>query len=149
MAPPKLKPPVYVLMALIAMACLHYFVPISRYLSSPFSYVGLVPLIVGVGIAFTAVRAFARAGTPLVPFETSTVVVKTGLYRLTRNPMYLGMVLALVGVALLLGSVASLAPIPVFAWFIGRYFIRPEEVFLEGLFGAEYLEYKAQVRRWL
>ena len=58
-------------------------------------------------------------------------------------------VLALVGVALLLGSVASLAPIPVFAWFIGRYFIRPEEVFLEGLFGAEYLEYKAQVRRWL
>ena len=130
------------------MAALHYLAPIARYISRPFNYVGLAFLIVGIGMAVAGARAFARAGTPIVPFEKSTVVVKTGLFRFTRNPMYLGMVVTLVGISLLLSSAASLAPIPVFAWLIHRHFIRPEEQFLEDIFGAEYLEYKATVRRW-
>jgi protein-S-isoprenylcysteine O-methyltransferase Ste14 len=63
--------------------------------------------------------------------------------------MYLGMVMVLIGVALLLGSAAVFVPIPVFVWLIRYQFISREEEFLEGLFGEEYLAYKGTVRRWL
>ena len=85
----------------------------------------------------------------MLPFERSTALVTTGLYRITRNPMYLGMLLILAGVALLSGSASTLLPIPVFAWAIQRNFIIGEERFLEQIFGAQYLDYKRQVRRWL
>jgi protein-S-isoprenylcysteine O-methyltransferase Ste14 len=107
--------------------------------------------LVVLGIALTAIAAgsFRRAGTPVVPFEISTALVTTGLYRLTRNPMYLGLALALVGVAVLLGTLSPFLPIPVFVWIIQAQFIRGEERFLEEIFGAGYLAYKSRVRRWI
>ncbi len=115
------------------MVTLHYLAPIHQLLPMPFKYAG-VPLVLG-GICVTAVaaRAFTRVGTPVVPFEKSTVVVTNGLFRFSRNPMYLGMVMALVGVAMLLRSAAAFGPIPIFAWLVYHQFIHPEEQFLEEL----------------
>lgn len=93
--------------------------------------------------------AFNKAGTPVVPFERSTALVVTGFYRWTRNPMYLGLVLILLGAAMLLGTLSAFLPIPVFVWIIQTRFIRGEERFLEDIFGNEYLAYKSKVRRWL
>jgi protein-S-isoprenylcysteine O-methyltransferase Ste14 len=75
--------------------------------------------------------------------------VTGGLYRYTRNPMYLGMVSVLIGAALLFGTLSAWLPIPVFVWIIHNNFIRVEERFLEGIFGGQYLQYKNKVRRWL
>ena len=145
----KVIPPVYLVVALLVMAALHFLVPLGRFIEPPYSYFGVLPLVGGIVMAATASSAFRRAGTPVLPFERSTALVTTGLYRFTRNPMYLGMLLILAGVALLFGSVSTLLPIPVFAWAIQRNFIVGEERFLEEIFGAQYLDYKRQVRRWL
>lgn len=146
---PKILPPVYLLVTLLIMALLHYYWPVARLLYAPLKYMGVVLVICGVVITTVSAGAFFKAKTPVIPFATSTVVVTTGLYRFTRNPMYLGMVLALLGVALLLGSVSTLVPPLVFVVIIHKLFILREEIFLEKLFGAQYLAYKSRVRRWL
>jgi protein-S-isoprenylcysteine O-methyltransferase Ste14 len=145
----KVIPPVYLVVALLVMAALHFFFPVARFVEPPYSYLGVIPLVGGIVMAATASSAFRRASTPVLPFERSTALVTTGLYRVTRNPMYLGMLLILAGVALVSGSLSTLLPIPVFAWAIQRNFIVGEERFLEEIFGARYLNYKRQVRRWL
>ncbi len=145
----KPYPPIYFFVSIGVMVALHYLAPIYQLLSTPLRYAG-VPLVVGgICIAAVAVSAFGKVGTPVVPFEKSTVVVTNGLFLFSRNPMYLGMVITLVGVALLLGSAAAFVPIPIFVWLIHYQFICREERFLEELFGEEYLAYKAKVRRWL
>jgi len=145
----KVIPPVYLVATLGVMTALYYLAPFARFLEPPYTYLGAVPLVGGIGMAIAASRAFARAGTPVIPFERSTALVTDGLYRVTRNPMYLSMVLILLGVAVLFGTVSTLLPIPVFAWAIQHNFIRGEERFLEEIFGEQYLGYKRRVRRWL
>ncbi|NIO84348.1 MAG: hypothetical protein GTN53_27945, partial [Candidatus Aminicenantes bacterium] len=76
-------------------------------------------------------RLFARAETAIRPFEESTTLVRSGMYRVTRNPMYLGMVLVLLGIALILGSLSTFLLIPLFAWLIQSLFIVHEEAMLE------------------
>ncbi|MEE8233425.1 MAG: isoprenylcysteine carboxylmethyltransferase family protein, partial [Gammaproteobacteria bacterium] len=92
---------------------------------------------------------FKKSGTAIRPFETSTVLVKGGPYRFTRNPMYLGMVLILIGMAIYLGSLTPWFVIPVFFLIIQEWFIKYEEPFLENTFGKEYQDYKTKVRRWI
>lgn len=77
------------------------------------------------------------------------MLVTGGFFRYTRNPMYLGMVLLILGAAMLYGTAGALLPAPFFAWIIQRNFIRAEERFMEAAFGEEYLAYKKSVRRWL
>lgn len=147
--PRKIVPPVYLLLALIAMVALHLLAPLATLVSPPYTYIGLAPIAAGVALGAAAVRAFSKARTPVVPFERSTVLITEGSYRYTRNPMYLGLVLILVGTWLLLGTLSALLPIVPFVWIIQVNFIRGEERFLEEIFGARYLEYKRRVRRWI
>ncbi len=83
------------------------------------------------------------------PFEHSTHPITGGMYKVSRNPMYLGMVVILLGIAVLFGSISPFISIPVFIWLIQSNFIRLEEAALEETFGDEYREYKTRVRRWL
>jgi protein-S-isoprenylcysteine O-methyltransferase Ste14 len=137
------------LLALLAMFGLHFALPLARLVAPPLSYLGLAPLLVGMVITGAAARAFSRAGTPIRPFERSTKLVTGGLYRYTRNPMYVGLTLMLSGTWLLLGTVSALLPIAVFIWIIQEGFIRGEERFLDEIFGEEYRGYKRRVRRWI
>jgi len=145
----KIVPPVYLLMTLAAMAALHRFVPVTQLLTAPYTHAGWLLVAAGIGIAAVAAGAFQRAGTGIVPFDPATALVTGGLYRYTRNPMYLGMVLLLVGVAIALGSLGAWLPIPVFVWIIQAWFIVGEERLLEQTFGESYIAYKRGVRRWL
>jgi protein-S-isoprenylcysteine O-methyltransferase Ste14 len=146
---PKILPPIYFFAALLVMAGLHSFFPIARIVPSPFNYTGAALVVLGAASTLWAAMFFGKVGTPVKPFEQSTVLVTAGLYRITRNPMYLGLVLALIGVALLLGSASPFLIIPVFVWWIRRRFVLREETFLEAIFGQEYRSYKTRVRRWL
>jgi protein-S-isoprenylcysteine O-methyltransferase Ste14 len=145
----KILPPVWLLLTLAAMAALHYLLPLARLIAPPVSYSGAGLIIIGIGIAAVSALSFSRAGTPVIPFEPSTALVTGGLFRYTRNPMYLGMVLALTGTALLFGTLSVWLPIPVFIWVIRNNFILGEERFLEEIFGKQYVDYKSKVRRWL
>jgi len=97
------------------------------------------------------VVSFRRAKTTVNPLrpEASAALVSTGVYSFTRNPMYLGMALVLFAWAAYLSSIWSLVGPVLFALYITRFQIVPEERALERLFGASFAEYKKRVRRWL
>lgn len=145
----RILPPVYLLLSLAAMAALHYFAPLLQLITPPWSAAGLGFIAAGVTIAAVAAFSFRRAGTPVIPFEPSTALVTGGLYRHTRNPMYLGMISVLIGSALLFGSLGAWLPVPVFILIIRNNFILGEERFLEEIFGGQYIDYKNKVGRWL
>ena len=145
----RLIPPVYLLFTLAAMAGLHWLAPVARLIVPPYSYLGVPLLLAGICVTASAARAFKKAGTSLVPFEPSTALVTGGLYRYTRNPMYLGLALIALGVWVMLGTLSALLPIAAFIGIIEYHFIRAEERFLESIFGGQYLGYKGRVRRWI
>lgn len=142
-------PPVYFLAILVAMVVAHFVFPIERYWGTPSSLIGLVPLVLGIGLNVLADRLFARHGTTVKPFEESAALVTAFPFSMTRNPMYLGITLMLLGVAMLLGTVTPLLLATVFPICMDVIFIREEESMLASRFGPEWERYRSQVRRWL
>ena len=143
-----MAPPVYVFASLILMWLLNRYLPVYRYLHEPWTYLGVVPVLAGVAIAMASARRFSRAKTGIVPFDKATTLVTGGFYRYTRNPMYLGLFMVLIGVALMMGSISPLLPVWLFMLVIRYNFVAGEERFLEDAFGQDYLEFKNKVRRW-
>lgn len=142
-------PPVYFGLAILTMVALDRWAPIVTLLDRPWTYLGVIGIVAGVGLAVWAARLFARAGTGVKPFTPSTEVVRIGPYRFTRNPMYLGMMIVLAGAVLLLGSLSPALVIPIFFWWIHNHFVLPEEQHMEHSLGQAYLDYKQSMRRWL
>lgn len=102
-------------------------------------------------IMLAGVAAFRAARTtvnPLQPQQTSTLVVG-GVFRYTRNPMYLGMAVALAAWAAVLGKLWLLPGVLLFVLYMSRFQIAPEERAMETLFGDEWQHYRTQVRRWI
>lgn len=105
----------------------------------------------GTVIALSGVLAFRRANTtvdPRVPQQSSSLVIR-GIYRYSRNPMYLGFLLLLLALACYLMNVAAMTLLPLFVLYMNRFQIVPEERFLLQKFGAEYQAYCERVRRWV
>jgi protein-S-isoprenylcysteine O-methyltransferase Ste14 len=111
----------------------------------------LVLVIVGQSISISAMVAFRHAKTTMNPIKASAAssLVSSGVYRFTRNPMYLGLLLTLSAWALFLSNPVALLFVPLFVLYMNRYQIGPEERVLSSLFGAEYAAYTKKVRRWL
>jgi protein-S-isoprenylcysteine O-methyltransferase Ste14 len=107
--------------------------------------------LVGGGIAVTGVFAFRRHSTTVNPTapDTTKSIVRDGIYRYTRNPMYLGFALILAGWAIFLANMASLLMLPAFVAYMTQFQIKPEERALLARFGPDYAEYMAKVRRWV
>jgi protein-S-isoprenylcysteine O-methyltransferase Ste14 len=105
----------------------------------------------GLAISALGVASFRRARTtvnPLKPDAASSLVV-VGVYRWTRNPMYLGFLIVLLGLAVFLSAPLALAAIPLYVLYMTRFQICPEERALEARFGAEFAAYRGRVRRWI
>ncbi len=145
----RILPPVWLLLAIVLAVVLDRLLPLVGFAGLPAYLAGGAALALGLVMIVVPAGAFARAGTEIVPFRPSTALVTGGFYRLSRNPMYLGMVLALGGTGLLLGSVGALLPLPLFAVIIDRRFIAGEEQMLTATFGDAYRDYCKTVRRWL
>ncbi len=106
---------------------------------------------VGSAIVLAGVLAFRRMKTtvnPLTP-EATTAIVTSGIYRFTRNPMYLGVRLGLVGWAIDLSNLLAFACLPLFVWYMNRFQIIPEERALGTKFSEAFERYKRSVRRWV
>ena len=113
--------------------------------------VALPFVLVGGAIGASGIAAFRRARTTLDPMkpETASALVTDGIYRHTRNPMYLGLAFLLGAWAVLLGAPWSLLGLVLFVVYLNRFQIRPEERALGAAFGVAYETYRAAVRRWL
>jgi protein-S-isoprenylcysteine O-methyltransferase Ste14 len=105
----------------------------------------------GFVVAAWGVVAFRRAGTTVNPMkpESSSSLVVSGIYAFTRNPMYLGFLLALFAWAIYLSHPAAFLILPLFVWYMNRFQIEPEERALASLFGPAFKAYASRVRRWL
>ena len=105
----------------------------------------------GAGLVLVAGIRFRRAGTTVNPTrpQATTSVVDSGVYRLSRNPMYLGFLLALVGWAIILAHALPFLFLPAYVGYMNRFQIAPEERMLAAKFGRDYEAYRRSVRRWL
>jgi protein-S-isoprenylcysteine O-methyltransferase Ste14 len=148
MRPRKLLPPIYLYCAMALLFALHILIPGPQIVPSPWRYLGIIPLILGSILNVAADQAFKRHKTTVKPFEVSTSLITNGVFRFTRNPMYVGFVLLLAGAALLLGSVTPWIVVIVFPFLMELRFVRTEEAMLEARFGETWLAYKQRVRRW-
>ncbi len=137
----KLLPPTYLYFAIVLVIALHVLMPGPQIVSSPWRYLGIIPLILGSVLNVVADQAFKRHETTVKPSEESTCLVTEGVFRFSRNPMYLGFVLLLVGIVVLLGSVTSWIVVSVFPFLMEIRFIQGEEAMLEARFGDTWLEY--------
>ncbi|TWO68033.1 isoprenylcysteine carboxylmethyltransferase family protein [Caenimonas sedimenti] len=106
---------------------------------------------IGQSISISGMLAFRRAKTTVNPFkpDTASALVTNSVYRFTRNPMYVGLLLTLLGWAAFLSSPAALLFLIAFVLYMNRFQIEPEERVLSSLFGTDFTAYKARVRRWV
>ncbi|MBR9871896.1 MAG: isoprenylcysteine carboxylmethyltransferase family protein [Gammaproteobacteria bacterium] len=113
--------------------------------------VALILASAGVAFALLGVLAFRSAGTtvdPRIPDQSASLVT-SGVYRISRNPMYVGFLFLLIGWGAFLGNIASFLLLPLFVMYMNRFQIIPEERFMREKFGDQYRQYVTTVRRWI
>ena len=133
----------------LASIALGLFLPVVKIASYPYTYVGTAPIAIGVVLNLWADSQFKKNKTPVKPYLKPTALMTSGVFQFTRNPMYLGMTLILLGVSVCVGSLTAFVSPLAFFIISQRQFIPPEEAVMENLFAENYLEYKRQVRRWV
>ena len=147
----RFPPPLVFLGGIGAGALLHAFaLPLPLGLPTSLR-ITLTTICIGLGLLLLGVanRPFQKTGQDPKPWRSTPEIISTGIYRFTRNPMYVGMALLQVGVGVgtAIGWIVALVP-PVL-WIVYATAIRPEEAYLEDKFGEAYTDYKASVRRWV
>jgi protein-S-isoprenylcysteine O-methyltransferase Ste14 len=142
-------PPVHLFLSIAIMVLLHFLLPGSRVLVFPWNLLGGIPLALGIVTNLIADKSFKKHETTVKPLEESTALITTGVFRVSRHPMYLGFVLILLGIAALTGSLTPYLIVLIFAVFMDVVFIRFEEQKLEETFGEAWPEYKKKVSRWV
>lgn len=123
--------------------------PLFRVMHPTLTYFGVVPVLLGVLLVLIAAGLFRLRKTTINPFGEPSMVVQDGFYRFSRNPMYLGMLLVLVGIGVWLGNVLALLLAPAFVVIMTCWYIVREEQLLEARFGEQYRAYRRRVRRWI
>jgi protein-S-isoprenylcysteine O-methyltransferase Ste14 len=147
----KIPPPAVALgLALLMWATSRLAEPIQVSLAIRLS-LALSLVVIGQCISVGGMVSFRRAKTTINPFNPTAAssLVTSGVYRFTRNPMYVGLLLTLFAWAVFLSSLPSVAFLPLFVLYINQFQIKPEERVLSSLFGSEYVAYQKRVRRWI
>lgn len=142
-------PPAFFLFTLLLQWGLHRWIPIAQVVPEGWAILGTLPMAFGIGFMVAADRQFKKAATAINPFDEPSTLVVTGPFRVSRNPMYLAMVIVQIGAAVAWGTVSPFLVPPVLAWILARRFIAVEELAMARTFGDAYDAYKQRVRRWL
>ena len=144
-----IAPPLLFFIPILASLVIEWFVPTS-FVHGAFRWIiGALFFLAGIALNVGGFMTQKRAGTDPIPFNPSTRIVSHGLYRFTRNPMYIGFALWTLALAVLVDSAWTLLAVPIGLVLIDRIVIAREERYLERKFGEEYLNYKRRVRRWI
>jgi protein-S-isoprenylcysteine O-methyltransferase Ste14 len=145
----KIIPPLVYLAGLIIGFAANIWMAIKVVPNSIAWIFGGILIICGAALPGSALFKFKQVGTTVRPDRAARTLVTAGPYKLTRNPMYLGLAIVYLGIAIAGQSVWALILLPVVLAIIQRWAIEPEEAFLERRFGAQYISYKEKVRRWI
>lgn len=144
-----IPPPAFYVAGFLAGIALELVFPIDALPVALAIVAGVLGAMLWMALDGRAMLHFRRAGTGMAPTKPTTALVTSGPYRVTRNPMYLGMAFLYIGLALALGIVWALAVLPAVLLIVDRLVIVREERDLEARFGEQYREYRKRVRRWL
>jgi len=145
----RIMPPMFFYIGILLIILLHFIFPVLQIIYYPYTLLGILLIIFGIISNIWAWLLFNKNKTTQNPFKNPDKFVTKGIYRISRNPMYLGMLLILMGISVLLGSLITfIFPIGFFI-IIRNLFIPLEEKNLKNKFGKKYLEYKNKVRRWI
>ena len=143
-------PPLLWLIGAVASLLVHYFVFSISILPKPFALIlGIVCLVTALSLALPALFTMRSAGTNINPAKPALLIVRSGPYRYTRNPMYLALCLVQAGIGFLLNDCITLLFVVPLALVLHFGVILPEEQYLEAKFGEQYLALKREVRRWI
>lgn len=147
----KIPPLLLLIIFAIDAAILAWLAPFADYQMSNTTAYAMLFAIMGILIALAGVWSFRQHRTTVNPTtpQASSTLVQIGVYRLTRNPMYLGFLFLLAALIISLENAVAWLQLPFFIWYLNRFQIIPEERFLTDLFGQAFVEYCARVRRWL
>jgi protein-S-isoprenylcysteine O-methyltransferase Ste14 len=148
---PLIPPPIIAAIVGTLMWIVNRWLEVGRVESAFQTPVSIVLLVAGLLLMLVAVASFVAAKTTVNPLRPSRAsnLVTTGIFRLSRNPIYLGDLLVLAALAVWLGNIVNLLLLVPFVWYINRFQIIPEERALAERFGASYAAYCARARRWL
>lgn len=146
-----IPPPVVALLCAGLIWLCGKFVPPAGFQFPGQTEIAILLVFAGIVVDFVAIRQFTKAQTTINPNQPSktSALVTDGIYRYTRNPMYLGMVIFLSAFGIWMGNWLFIPVAAIFIWFISRFQIRPEEEILLEKFGEPYGEYCLEVRRWI
>jgi protein-S-isoprenylcysteine O-methyltransferase Ste14 len=144
-----IPPPLLFVLPIVASLAIEWLFPTSFVQGALRWILGALIFVAGIALSGGGFITQRRAGTDPIPYKPSTRIVSHGVYRFTRNPMYLGFALCTLGLAILVDSAWMLLAVPVGLILIDRIVIRREERYLERKFGEEYLSYKRRARRWI
>ncbi len=145
----KPLPPTYFNSSIFLIILIHFIWPGRMIIYFPWNLLGIIPVIIGAVLNLMADRAFKINKTTVKPFEESSSLITTGVFKISRNPMYLGMALVLSGVCIFLGSITPYIIVVLFIMLVQTIFITGEEKMLADTFGDAWLEYKKKTRSWL
>ncbi len=145
----NIDPPLYLYSVIPIMILVHYLIPLAKFIYYPFTLLGIIPLLFGIIINLAADSLFKKFNTTVKPLLEPKELITSGIFTLTRNPMYLGFTSILFGISIMLGSILPFIITIVFIGLLDVVFIRFEEKNLENIFGNNWLIYKNKVRRWI
>jgi len=141
--------PLFLGLAFVTIHVLDKYFPATLWFTMPWKMAGWGPILIGSALCAAGAGHFARRRTTIMPRQPSRVLVTTGVFAFTRNPMYLGMAVILIGVCFIAGSATVWLVPPAFIIAIDRLLIRLEEAMLAERFGEDYAAYRRRVRRWV
>lgn len=145
----KILPPTYFTLCLMIAVVLHLLFPIEQIIIYPYNFLGFLFFTIGGILNIWTDQLFKKNKTTVKPLEKPSTFIQTGPFKISRNPMYLGMTILLIGLGLVLGSIISFIGALLFIIAMETVFIPEEEHFMQEQFGEEFLAYKKKVGRWI
>lgn len=145
----KIMPPTYFMALLIFSVVFNFIFPVLKFISFPYNYIGILFIVFGIVLNLWTDSLFKKKQTTVKPHEVPNFFIDYGSFKISRNPIYLGMLFILLGVAIFLGSLFPFIFSIIFVIIIEKLFIPMEEKNLENKFGNKYIDYKKRVKRWI
>ena len=145
----KILPPTYFYLLLILSIIFHFLLPLVVIIKPPLSYLGIIPIILGIYLNIWTDKLFKTKKTTVKPYEKPSQLITEGPFKISRHPMYLGMLLILLGIAIILGSIITFIFPILFILFMEILFIPFEEKNLKEIYKRNYINYRKRVRRWV
>jgi protein-S-isoprenylcysteine O-methyltransferase Ste14 len=146
-----IPPPLFYVLIFIAAVLIQKQIPIADALFQTWTLkvVGIFFIIISIFFLARSLRQFIQSKNTVILIKPASSLQNTGIYRISRNPMYLGLAIVYLGITCILGNWWNIILFPLLFLIVQEYIIKQEEKYLELEFGQQYIEYKRTVRRWL